>query len=90
MELPSNEALKQAAISGLGFSIMPLIGIKNAITIGVLQIIPVKGLPIVTNWNLIWFISKNMSTISKALIDYENNNKDALVAKHFNWMEKYE
>ncbi|WP_282123903.1 LysR family transcriptional regulator [Algibacter mikhailovii] len=90
MELTSNEALKQAVISGLGFSIMPLIGIKNAITIGDLQIIPVKGLPIVTNWNLIWLSSKNMSAISKALIDYVKNNKEALIAKHFDWMEKYE
>jgi len=29
MELTSNEAVKQAVIAGLGFSIMPLIGIKN-------------------------------------------------------------
>ena len=29
MELTSNEAVKQAVIAGLGYSIMPLIGIKN-------------------------------------------------------------
>ena len=81
MELTSNEALKQAVISGLGFSIMPLIGIKNAVAIGDLQIIPVKGLPIVTNWNLIWLKSKNMSTIAKSLIDYVNENKDAVISK---------
>ncbi len=67
MELTSNEALKQAVISGLGYSIMPLIGLKNAISIGDLQIIPVKGLPIVTNWNLIWLSSKNMSNASLSI-----------------------
>ncbi|WP_298536044.1 LysR family transcriptional regulator [uncultured Algibacter sp.] len=90
MELTSNEALKQAVISGLGYSIMPLIGIKNAITIGDLQIIPVKGLPIVTNWNLIWLSSKNMSVIAKSLIDYVKENKESLIEKHFGWMEQYD
>ncbi|WP_136480034.1 LysR family transcriptional regulator [Cognatitamlana onchidii] len=87
MELTSNEALKQAVISGLGYSIMPLIGIKNALTIGDLQIIPVKGLPIVTNWNLIWLSSKNMSTIAKSLIDYVTENKQAIINKHFDWLQ---
>ncbi|GAA3609467.1 LysR family transcriptional regulator [Flavivirga amylovorans] len=89
MELTSNEALKQAVISGLGYSIMPLIGIKNAISIGELQIIPVKGLPIITTWNLVWLSSKNMSNISKKLIEHINTNKQALIDKHFGWLEKY-
>jgi DNA-binding transcriptional LysR family regulator len=89
MELTSNEALKQDVMSGLGFSIMPLIGIKNAIKYGDLQIIPVKGLPIVTNWNLIWLSSKNMSTIAKSLIEHINENKQDVIDRHFGWMEKY-
>ncbi len=89
MELTSNEALKQAVISGLGFSIMPLIGIKNAIKYDDLQIIPVKGLPIVTNWNLIWLSSKNMSTIAKSLIEHINENKLEITKKHFSWLEQY-
>lgn len=89
MELTSNEALKQAVISGLGYSIMPLIGLKNAISIGDLQIIPVKGLPIVTNWNLIWLSSKNMTNVAKSLIDHINNNKKDITKKHFDWLEKY-
>jgi len=89
MELTSNEALKQAIISGLGYSIMPLIGIKNAIKIGDLQIIPVKGLPIITNWNLIWLSSKNMSTIAKSLIEHINKNKGFVINKHFDWLKDY-
>lgn len=86
MELTSNEALKQAVISGLGFSIMPLIGIKNAIAYNDLQIIPVKGLPLVTNWNLIWLSSKNMSVIAKSLITHITDNKDSIINKHFGWL----
>ena len=51
IELTSNEALKQAVTAGLGFSIMPLIGIKNALKNKELQIIPIKDVPIVTHWN---------------------------------------
>ena len=89
MELTSNEALKQAIIAGLGFSIMPLIGIKNELNNGSLQVIPVKDLPIVTNWNLIWLSSKNMSTIAKRFIEHINENKSGIMEKHFNWFNKY-
>jgi len=87
MELTSNEALKQAVISGLGFSIMPLIGNKNAIGNGDLQIIPVAGLPIVTNWNLIWLSSKNLSNIAKEMIIHITENKKSVIDKHFKWLE---
>jgi DNA-binding transcriptional LysR family regulator len=44
-----NEAVKQAVMAGLGCSIMPLIGVKNELNNGSLQIVPVKGLPIKSN-----------------------------------------
>ncbi len=89
MELKSNEALKQAVVAGLGFSIMPLIGIKNELKNGDLQLIPVKSLPMVTNWNLIWLSSKNLSTIAKSLIEHIHENKDAITNTHFNWLNDY-
>jgi DNA-binding transcriptional LysR family regulator len=39
MELTSNEAVKQAVLAGLGYSIMPLIGIKNELHNDELQIV---------------------------------------------------
>ncbi|MFE3868572.1 LysR substrate-binding domain-containing protein [Flavobacterium sp. LS2P90] len=54
MELTSNEAVKQALLAGFGYSIMPLIGIKNELNNNELQIIPIKGLPITATWSLIW------------------------------------
>ncbi len=41
MELTSNEAVKQAVMAGLGYSIMPLIGIKNELHNNDLHIIPI-------------------------------------------------
>ena len=58
MTLTSNEAVKQAVIADLGFSIMPLIGLKNELQNKELQIINIKGLPITTTWSLIWLKGK--------------------------------
>ncbi len=46
MEINSNEAVKQAVIAGLGYSIMPLIGIRTELEFGRLQTIPIEGLPL--------------------------------------------
>ena len=89
MTLKSNEALKQAIVAGLGYSIMPLIGIKNELKNGDLQVIPVKKLPMTTNWNLIWLKSKNLSTIAKHFVDTINENKDDIIKTHFDWFESY-
>jgi DNA-binding transcriptional LysR family regulator len=89
MELTSNEAIKQAIIAGLGVSIMPLIGIKDSLNMLEIQIIPAKGLPITTTWNLIWLKSKNLSMVAKAFIAHIDENKEAIIAEHFGWFENY-
>lgn len=89
MELKSNEAVKQAIIAGMGYSVMPLIGIKNELTNGSLQIIPVKGLPITTQWTLIWMKGKNHSPAAAAYLDYLKDSRERLTAQHFSWYEQY-
>lgn len=89
MELTSNEALKQAVIAGLGYSIMPLIGIKNELKNGDLEIIPFKGLPIVTNWNLVWQKSKNLSPTALAFLEFIKTEKDRIIKENFDWYEEY-
>ena len=89
MELTSNEAVKQAVIAGLGFSIMPLIGIKNELLNKELQIIPFKGLPIKTTWSLIWLKGKKHSPAADALLEYIKKEKNNIVKEKFNWSEDY-
>ncbi len=89
IELTSNEALKQAIIAGLGYSIMPLIGIKNELKNGDLEIIPFKGLPIVTNWNLVWQKSKNLSPTATAYLNFIKDEKDRIISENFDWYEDY-
>jgi DNA-binding transcriptional LysR family regulator len=89
MELTSNEAVKQALLAGLGYSIMPLIGLKNEIHNKELHIIPMKGLPIKTNWSLIWLKGKNHSPISNSFLTYLKNYKAEIVHDKFDWYEKH-
>lgn len=86
MELTSNEAVKQAVIAGLGNSVMPLIGIRNELLNGDLQIIPALGFPIKSKWHLIWLKEKKLSPIATAFIDYIRKNKDIVLKEHFSWI----
>ncbi|WP_298513122.1 LysR family transcriptional regulator [uncultured Kordia sp.] len=88
IELTSNEALKQAVIAGLGYSIMPLLGIKNAVDNGAINIIKYKGLPIHTQWNLVWLKNKSLSPVAKAFISYLEAEKLAIKTKYFDWVEE--
>ena len=88
-ELTSNEAVKQALIAGLGYSIMPLIGIKNELHNGDLHIIPVTGLPIKTDWSIIWIKDKKLSPVAAAFLAHLRTEKDAIVEEKFSWYEQY-
>ncbi len=89
MELTSNEAVKQAVIAGLGSSIMPLIGIKNELGTGELQIIPVKKFPIKTHWYLIWLKNKKFSSAAGSYLKYIRQEKDNIIQSKFDWFENY-
>jgi DNA-binding transcriptional LysR family regulator len=83
IELMSNEAVKQAVLAGMGYSIMPLIGIKNEITNGKLVIIPMKGLPIENEWKLIWHKEKKQFPAANAYMAYLKENKELIRDKYF-------
>lgn len=87
--LSSNEAVKQAVIAGLGYSIMPLIGIRNELKLKQLQIIPLKGLPEKTNWNLIWHTNKKLSPVALTLTRYLIEEKKKIIDMVFPWLSEY-
>jgi DNA-binding transcriptional LysR family regulator len=89
MELSSNEAVKQALLAGLGYSVMPLIGIRNELQLGELEIIPVKGLPITTTWRVVWLKGKKHTPVSQAYLNYLEKNIASIVENKFTWYEKY-
>lgn len=88
MELTSNEAVKQAVIAGLGYSVMPLIGLRNELMNGDIKIIPAAGFPIKTKWHLIWLKEKKLSPVAEAYLDYIRSNKAKVQQDHFSWINK--
>ena len=89
MELTTNEAVKQAVIAGLGYSIMPLIGLKNELNNGDLQIIKIKDFPIKSTWHLIWLANKKFSPVAEAFLKYIKKEKDKIITEKFEWFNKY-
>jgi DNA-binding transcriptional LysR family regulator len=89
MEFVSNETIKQAIIAGLGYSIMPMIGLRNELSNDQLQIIPMEGLPICTDWYLIYLENKKLSPIAKAFVDFIEKEKENIIEENFSWVEKY-
>jgi DNA-binding transcriptional LysR family regulator len=89
IELTSNEAVKQSVLAGLGYSIMPLIGIRNELQNRDLQIISVRGLPVKTVWRLIWLKGKKHSQVAQAFLDHLKKEKNTIVKNTFDWYEQY-
>lgn len=65
---------------------MPLIGIRKELINKELQIIPVKGLPLSTEWNLIWLKSKKLSPVALAYIEFLNKEKEQIIDHQFSWV----
>ncbi len=89
MQLTSNEAVKQAVIAGIGYSIMPIIGLKNELERGDLKIISMKGFPIKSNWYLVWLKNKSLSPVAEAYINYIRDEKSKLKSNYFSWIDNY-
>lgn len=89
IQLTSNEAVKQSVIAGLGISIMPLIGLKNELENGDIKIIPVKNLPIISTWRLIWLKGKKLSPVAKAYLEFVYLQNEDIKNNHFSWINNY-
>lgn len=87
LELSSNEAVKQALLAGLGYSLMPLIGLKHEILNGTLQIIPMEGLPIQSQWNLVWLRQKALSPVAQAYLAFLRQKKEEIIQAQFGWVK---
>ncbi len=89
IQLTSNEAVKQAVQAGLGYSVMPLIGLHHELQNNEVEVIPIKGLPITTYWNLIWLRNKRLSPVAERYLEYLEAHKEAIIKKDFAWYEGY-
>jgi len=70
MELGSNEAIKQAVISGLGISMLSLYSLTHELQAGELVILDVEGFPYEDAWHIIYPSGKKLSVVAQAFYDY--------------------
>jgi DNA-binding transcriptional LysR family regulator len=89
IELTSNEAVKQALLAGLGYSIMPVIGIKNELQNNELKIVPMKGLPIKTTWSLIWLKGKKHAPAPSQFLEYLKKEKNKIIEENFKFYDQF-
>jgi DNA-binding transcriptional LysR family regulator len=87
IELTSNEAVKQALIAGLGYSIMPLIGIRNELQLGQLTISTLPDLPLESMWRVVWPKGKKHSGAAAAFKAYLEQNMPQIIEKNFGYID---
>lgn len=66
MEMSSNETIKQAAIAGMGIAFLSEHTVTLELETERLAILPVPGLPIVRDWNLVHHREKRLSPVARA------------------------
>lgn len=88
MALTTNEAVKQAVMAGLGYSIIPLIGMRNELQNKQVEIIPNDDMPIITTWYLVWLREKKLSPIADAYLNYIREEKQTIVKEKFAWYKQ--
>jgi hypothetical protein len=68
---------------------MPLIGIKNELLTGQLKIIDIQGLPIRSQWRLVWLKNKKFSPVAQEFLNFIRNNKTQIWNDNFSWKTQF-
>lgn len=72
MTIESNEAIKHCIMAGLGYSILSAHTLVFGESQGV-KVLPVKELPIESNWFFVWQKHKSLSPIAQSFLNYVLN-----------------
>ena len=88
LSLSSTEAVKQAVLAGLGYSVLPLVSVVDELMLNKLSIIPVKGFPLRNNWRLVWLRKKQLTAVASAFLSYIKEHKQQIYQTHFSHLEK--
>jgi DNA-binding transcriptional LysR family regulator len=89
LELTSSEAIKQAVLAGLGASILSIHSLRSELQAGAVRLLPVRGFPLYSHWQLIWLKGKRLSPAALAFLEMVRQNKDAVFNEHFAWTRQY-
>jgi DNA-binding transcriptional LysR family regulator len=83
IELSTYEMVKHALLAGVGISVMPLVGLRQDIASGTLQVFEVENFPITTTWSMVWNTGKMHSPSAKAFLNHIEENKGEIVRQYF-------
>ena len=75
-----------AMIYGLDRDDIDNIYMTNEIKNKELQIIPVYGFPITSDWRLVWLKNKSLSPVAQAYLDYIKKEKEEIAKNYFSWI----
>ena len=84
MEMPSNEAIKQAVMAGMGVSLLSLHTIGLEWQSGLIAAPTVEGLPLMRRWNIVNRAAKQLSPAAEAFRYFVLGHGEAHLAAMFN------
>ena len=79
LELPSNEAVRQAVAAGLGLGFLSLHAVGAELRAGLLQVLPVQGAPVMRAWNVVHLQGKVLSPAAEAFRSFVLAHGQALL-----------
>jgi hypothetical protein len=54
-----------------------------------MHILEAEGLPIKTEWRLIWLKGKKLSPVAQAYLDFVRTEKQKILTENFDWYLNY-
>lgn len=82
LEMPSNEAIKQAVMAGMGLGFLSLHTIGLELRAGELALLDVEHTPVMRSWNLVHLLSKVLSPAAEAFRYFVLERAEATLAAH--------
>ena len=83
MEMPSNEAIKQAVMAGMGVSLLSLHTIGLELNSGLIAVPTVEDLPLMRRWNIVNRAAKQLSPAAEAFRYFVLDHGEAHLARMF-------
>jgi LysR family transcriptional regulator, low CO2-responsive transcriptional regulator len=83
MEMPNNEAIKQAVSAGLGFGIVSLHTLQQELALNQVEVLQVREMPIMRVWYLVHQQQKVVTLAMSAFIDFAEKKTEKI------WIKKY-
>jgi len=83
MQMSSNEAIKQAVMSGMGVALLSLHTIGLELEYGLIATPNVEGLPVMRRWHVVNNLHKTLSPAAEAFRYFVLETGEAFLAQHF-------